>query len=37
MTLIEGDRGLIVIDPLISTETARAGLDLYASTGAGGR
>jgi alkyl sulfatase BDS1-like metallo-beta-lactamase superfamily hydrolase len=29
MTLIEGDRGLIVIDPLISTETARAGLDLY--------
>ena len=30
MTLIEGDRGLIVIDPLISTEVARAGLDLYA-------
>ena len=29
MTLIEGDRGLIVIDALISTETARAGLDLY--------
>ena len=29
MTLIEGDRGLIVVDPLISTETARAGLDLY--------
>lgn len=29
MTLIEGDRGLIVIDPLISTEVARAGLDLY--------
>jgi alkyl sulfatase BDS1-like metallo-beta-lactamase superfamily hydrolase len=29
MTLIEGDSGLIVIDPMISTETARAGLDLY--------
>jgi alkyl sulfatase BDS1-like metallo-beta-lactamase superfamily hydrolase len=30
MTLIEGERGVIVIDPLISTEVARAGLDLYA-------
>jgi len=29
MTLIEGDTGLIVIDPLLSKETARAGLDLY--------
>ncbi|KAF1052884.1 MAG: putative alkyl/aryl-sulfatase YjcS [Stenotrophomonas maltophilia] len=29
MTLIEGDSGLIVIDPLISAETARAGLDMY--------
>jgi alkyl sulfatase BDS1-like metallo-beta-lactamase superfamily hydrolase len=29
MTIIEGDRGLIVIDPLLSTEVARAGLDLY--------
>src|SRR6266849_2057611 len=29
MTLIEGDRGLIVIDPLISTEVARVGLELY--------
>jgi alkyl sulfatase BDS1-like metallo-beta-lactamase superfamily hydrolase len=29
MTLIEGDRGVIVVDPLISTEVARAGLDLY--------
>src|SRR5262252_2976408 len=29
MTLIEGARGLIVVDPLISTEVARAGLDLY--------
>jgi alkyl sulfatase BDS1-like metallo-beta-lactamase superfamily hydrolase len=28
MTIIEGDQGLIVIDPLISTEVARAGLDL---------
>ena len=29
MTIIEGGRGLIVIDPLISTEVARAALDLY--------
>ncbi|WP_243741782.1 alkyl/aryl-sulfatase [Actinomycetospora succinea] len=29
MTIIEGDRGVIVIDPLISTETAAAGLRLY--------
>ncbi|HZE36468.1 MAG TPA: MBL fold metallo-hydrolase, partial [Candidatus Eisenbacteria bacterium] len=29
MTIIEGEGGLIVIDPLISTEVARAGLDLY--------
>jgi alkyl sulfatase BDS1-like metallo-beta-lactamase superfamily hydrolase len=29
MTLIEGDRGLIVVDPLISVEVARAGLELY--------
>ena len=29
MTIIEGDRGLIVIDPLISAEVARAGLELY--------
>lgn len=29
MTIVEGDTGLIVIDPLISTETARAALDLY--------
>jgi alkyl sulfatase BDS1-like metallo-beta-lactamase superfamily hydrolase len=29
MTIIEGSRGLIVIDPLISTEVARAGLELY--------
>ncbi|MFI9503387.1 alkyl/aryl-sulfatase [Nocardia sp. NPDC052566] len=29
MTLIEGDSGVVVIDPLISTETAAAGLALY--------
>ena len=29
MTIIEGNRGIIVIDPLISAEVARAGLELY--------
>jgi alkyl sulfatase BDS1-like metallo-beta-lactamase superfamily hydrolase len=29
MTIIEGDSGIIVIDPLISTETAAAALALY--------
>ena len=29
MTIVEGDTGLIVIDPLSSTETAKAGLELY--------
>ncbi len=29
MTIIEGDSGLIVIDPLISTEVAEAAMDLY--------
>ncbi len=29
MTLIEGNTGLIVVDPLLAVETARAGLDLY--------
>jgi alkyl sulfatase BDS1-like metallo-beta-lactamase superfamily hydrolase len=29
MTIVEGDAGVIVIDPLISTETAAAGLALY--------
>ncbi|TXS30690.1 MBL fold metallo-hydrolase [Streptomyces sp. ms191] len=29
MTLVEGDRGIVVIDPLISTETAAAALALY--------
>ncbi len=29
MTIIEGDTGLIVIDPLISAEVAKAAMDLY--------
>src|SRR5450631_81831 len=29
MTLIEGDTGIIVIDPLLTTESAKAGLELY--------
>ena len=29
MTIIEGTKGLIIIDPMISAETAKAGLDLY--------
>src|SRR5262245_40337049 len=29
MTIIEGDTGLIVIDPLLAIETAKAGLELY--------
>jgi len=29
MTIIEGDSGLILIDPLLSIETAKAALDLY--------
>src|SRR5664279_993182 len=29
MTIVEGDRGIIVIDPLISKETAAAALGLY--------
>ncbi|NKZ00549.1 alkyl/aryl-sulfatase [Nocardiopsis alborubida] len=29
MTLVEGDTGVIVIDPLVSAEPARAGLELY--------
>ncbi len=29
MTIIEGDRGIIIIDPLVCAETARAALDLY--------
>ena len=29
LTIIEGDTGLIVMDPLISVETAKAAMDLY--------
>ncbi len=29
MTIIEGNRGLIVIDPLVSSETARTAIELY--------
>lgn len=29
MTIIEGDSGLLIIDPLTTVETARAALDLY--------
>src|SRR5204863_2984506 len=29
MTIVEGNQSLIVIDPLLATETAKAALDLY--------
>jgi alkyl sulfatase BDS1-like metallo-beta-lactamase superfamily hydrolase len=29
MTILEGDTGLIVVDPLLAVETAKAALDLY--------
>lgn len=29
MTIIEGDSGVVVVDPMISKETAKAGMDLY--------
>ena len=29
MDVIEGETGIIIVDPMISTETAKAGLDLY--------
>lgn len=29
MSIVEGDTGIIVIDPLVSAETAKAALDLY--------
>ncbi|MFN2181980.1 MAG: alkyl/aryl-sulfatase [Candidatus Promineifilaceae bacterium] len=29
MTIIEGDTGLIIVDPLVSVETAKASLELY--------
>ena len=37
LSIIEGDTGLILIDPLLSNETARAALDLYCRTGAADR
>jgi alkyl sulfatase BDS1-like metallo-beta-lactamase superfamily hydrolase len=29
MTIIEGDEGIVVVDPLVSEETAKVGIDLY--------
>ena len=29
MTIIEGDEGIVVFDPLVSAETAKLGMDLY--------
>jgi linear primary-alkylsulfatase len=29
MTIIEGDTGVVVFDPMVSAETAKAGMDLY--------
>jgi alkyl sulfatase BDS1-like metallo-beta-lactamase superfamily hydrolase len=29
MTIIEGDKGITIVDPMISIETAKVGLDLY--------
>jgi alkyl sulfatase BDS1-like metallo-beta-lactamase superfamily hydrolase len=29
MTIIEGDEGIAIVDPMISAETAKVGLDLY--------
>ena len=29
MTIIEGDSGITIVDPMISSETAKVGLDLY--------
>ena len=37
MDVIEGDTGLIIVDPLISAETARAALDLYRAFGPASR
>ena len=37
MTVIEGDTGIIIIDPLISTETAAAALALYRASWRPGR
>ena len=29
MTIIEGKEGVTIVDPLVSAETARVGMDLY--------
>ena len=29
MTIIEGDKGIVVVDPLVSAETAKVAIDLY--------
>ena len=29
MTIIEGDEGVTIVDPMISAETAKVGLELY--------
>lgn len=29
MTIVEGDKGVVVFDPMISAETAKVGMDLY--------
>ena len=29
MTIIEGDAGVTIVDPMISAETAKVGLELY--------
>ena len=31
MTIIEGKEGITVVDPLVSAETAKVGMDLYLS------
>jgi alkyl sulfatase BDS1-like metallo-beta-lactamase superfamily hydrolase len=35
MTIVEGDQGITIYDPLISSETARAALDLTTRTDPG--
>ncbi len=37
MTIIEGDTGIVVVDPLISAETAKVAIDLYYKTAARSR
>lgn len=32
MTIIEGKEGITVVDPLVSAETAKVGMDLYYKT-----